>query len=89
MPLGLLVERGLVKEQAGAFTFSLSGTDALTLQVSGQVIEVKQARGRIALLSIDVWATAALIAGLLLLGLWVASTILPAQPLRLIPKTGP
>lgn len=87
VPLGMLVERGLVKEAAGAFTFSLSGTDALTLQVSGQVIEVKQARGRIARLHIDVWATAALIAGLVLLGLWVASTILPMRGLNLIPRT--
>jgi len=87
VPLGLLVERGLVKETAGQFTFSLSGTDALSLQVSGQVIEVRQARGRIARLNLDVWATAGLIAGLVLLGLWVATTILPISPLNLIPKT--
>jgi hypothetical protein len=84
--LGVLVERGLIKESAGAYTFSMSGTDALALQVSGQVIEVKQARGRIARLRIDGWATAALITGLLLLGLWIGTTILPMQGLNLMPK---
>lgn len=85
--LGQLVERGVVKEDANAFTLTLSGTDALTLQVSDQVIEVKQARGRIARLQIDAWATLALIGGLLLLVVWIASTIGPMQGLNLIPKT--
>ena len=84
--LGQLVERGVVKEADSAFTMSLSGTDALMLQVSGQHIEVRQARGRIARLRIDAWATAALVAGLLLLALWIGSTILPMQGLNLIPK---
>ena len=86
VPLGQLVERGVVKENAGTFSVSLSGTDMLMLQVSGQDIEVKQARGRIARLRMDVWAIAALITGLLLLGLWVGTTILPITPLNLIPK---
>lgn len=84
--LGVLIERGAVKETAGAYTLSMSGTDALTLQVSGQTIEVRQARGRIARLRIDVWATAALVVGLFLLALWIGSTILPMQGLNLIPK---
>lgn len=85
--LGLLVERGVVKEAANTFNLSLSGTDALLLQVSGQVIEVRQARGRIARLRLDLWATAALVTGLLLLALWIGMTILPMEGLNLIPKT--
>ena len=84
--LGQLVERGVVKEAADSFSVSLSGNDALTLQVSGQVIEVKRARGRIARLRLDLWATAALIGALLLLAAWIASTILPMEGLNLIPK---
>jgi hypothetical protein len=86
VPLGVLIERGAVKEVAGSYTFSMSGTDALALQVSGQTIEVRQARGRISRLRIDVWATAALVLGLFLLALWIGSTILPMQGLNLIPK---
>ena len=86
VPLGQLIEKGVAKESAGAFRFSLSGTDELTLQVSGQTIEVRQARGRIARLQIDGWATAALIVGLVLLALWVGSTILPMRGLNLMPK---
>lgn len=89
VPLGVLVERGLVKETAGAFTLSLSGTDALSLRVSGQDIEVKRARGRIARLRIDLWATIALISGLLLLAVWIASTILPMEGLNLLGKPRP
>ena len=87
--LGQLVERGVVKEKenANAFNLTLSGGDALTLQVAGQVIEVRQARGRIARLQIDAWATLALVGGLLLLALWIISTIGPMQGLNLIPKT--
>ncbi len=84
--LGQLVERGVVKEAADLFSVSLSGNDALTLQVSGQVIEVRRARGRIARLRLDLWATAALISVLVLLALWIGSTILPMQGLNLIPK---
>jgi fermentation-respiration switch protein FrsA (DUF1100 family) len=86
VPLGHLVERGVVKEAASVFSMTLSGTDALMLQVSGQSIEVRQARGRIARLRIDVWATTALVTALFLLALWLASTILPMQGLNLIPK---
>lgn len=85
--LGQLVERGVVKENANTYTMTLTGADALTLQVAGQVIEVKQARGRIARLQIDAWATLALIAGLVLLAVWIASTIGPMQGLNLMPKT--
>ncbi len=84
--LGQLVERGVVKESGDAFTLTLGPGDSLSLQVGAQVIEVRQAKSRIARLSIDVVATLALIAMLGLLGLWVASTILPLQPLNLIPK---
>ena len=48
---------------------------------------MKQARGRIARLQIDAWATLALVAGLLLLALWIVSTIGPMQGLNLMPKT--
>lgn len=95
VPLGQLVERGVVKEvgneavkeaESSSFRVSLSGSDALMLQVSGQSIEVRQARGRIARLQIDVWATMALIAGLVLLAAWVGSTVLRMQGLNLLPK---
>lgn len=91
-PLGQLVERGVVKEVAkeaadsSSFRVSLTGGDALMLQVSGQSIEVRQARGRIARLQIDVWATMALVTGLVLLVMWVASTVLRMQGLNLMPK---
>ena len=87
VPLGELVERGLVKEaESSSFRVSLSGNDALNLQVSGQSIEVRQARGRIARLQIDVWATMALITGLVLLVMWVATTVFRMQGLNLMPK---
>ena len=86
VPLGQLVDRGAVKEAGGTYDVTLSGTDSLLLQVSGQVIEVRKARGRIARLRIDLWATAALVMSLFLLALWLASTILPMQGLNLIPK---
>lgn len=86
VPLGQLVERGVVKEADSTFRMLLSGNDALMLQVSGQSIEVRQARGRIARLQIDVWATLALITGLVLLALWVATTFLRMQGLNLMPK---
>lgn len=86
--LGQLIERGLVKESADTYALSLTGTDALALQVSGQVIEVKRARGRISRLRLDLWATAALVGGLMLLILWIATTILPMEGLNLIPKSG-
>lgn len=86
VPLGVLVERGTVKETNGAYYVSISGADALTLQISGQVIEVRQARARVARLKLDLWATLALVAGLVLLALWIAVTILPMQGLNLIPK---
>jgi hypothetical protein len=88
VPLGQLVERGVVKEAEvpSSFRVTLSGTDALMLQVSGQSIEVRQARGRISRLQIDVWATMALITGLVLLAAWVASTVLRMHGLNLMPK---
>jgi hypothetical protein len=84
VPIGQLVERGVVKEAAGEFKMSLSGADVLLLKVSGQSIEVRQARGRIARLSIDVWATMALVTGLVLLAVWIASTILPMRGMNLL-----
>lgn len=87
LPLGVLVERGAVKETNGVYSVSMSGSDALVLQISGQVIEVRQARGRVARLKLDPWATMALVAGLVLLALWIVITILPMQGLNLIPKT--
>lgn len=86
VPLGQLVERGLVKENASTYSVTLTGTDALVLQVSGQSIEVRQARGRIARLRMDVWAMMALITGLVLLAVWIASTILPMRGLNLMGK---
>lgn len=87
VPLGQLVERGVVKELGQDFYFSLSGDDALALQVGAQVVEVRRAPGRIARLSIDLLATLALVAVLVVLAAWIAATILPMQPLNLIPKT--
>lgn len=89
LPLGQLIERGLVTEVGDVFTCTLRGSDSLQFQVASQVIEVRQARGRIARLRIDVMATTALVVGLILLALWLGSTILPMQPLNLIPKTKP
>ncbi len=84
--LGQLVERGLVKEAGQTFSVTLSAGDSLSFQIGGQRVEVRQAKGRIARLDIDLMATLALVAGLALLGLWIASTILPMQGLNLIPK---
>lgn len=89
LPLGQLIERGLVKDEGDVFTCTLRGADSVQFQVVNQVIEVQQARGRIARLRIDLMATTALVVGLILLGLWLGSTILPMQPLNLIPKTKP
>ncbi len=84
--LGQLIERGLVKESGDTFTLTLGAGDSLTLQVGAQTIEVRQARGRVTRLRLDVMATLALVAGLALLGLWVASTLMQMEPLDLIPR---
>lgn len=84
--LGQLLERGRVKEEGKLFSLLLCGEEALTLQVGGQVLEVKRARGRIARLGVDLMATTGLVLVLVLLALWLAGTILPLQPLNLIPK---
>lgn len=84
--LGLLVERGLVKEEAGTFTLTLGAGDSLRLQVAGQTIDVRQARGRVARLGVDAFATIGLVAALVLLAMWVVSTVMGMTPLNLIPK---
>jgi hypothetical protein len=84
--LGQLVERGVVKEGPEGFTLKLGAGDALALQVAGQTIEVREARGRIARLRVDVFATLGLVLALTLLVLWVISTFNSMSPLNLIPK---
>lgn len=84
--LGQLVERGVVKEGPEGFFITLGAGDSLALQVGGQHIDVRQARGRVARLRIDALATVALIAGLALLGAWLVSTFKGMTPLNLIPK---
>lgn len=84
--LGQLIERGAVKEGPDGFTLTLGAGDSLALQVAGQTIEVREARGRIARLRIDVFATLALVAALSLLALWVVTTMMSMSPLNLIPK---
>ena len=84
--LGQLVERGLVKEVGDSYTLTLTAGDSLRLQVGAQSIDVKQAKGRILRLRMDLISMLALVTGLALLGLWIASTIASSEPLRLIPK---
>src|SRR5262245_53247842 len=55
--LGQLVERGVVKEGPEGFSLTLSGDDSLALEVGGQHIDVRQARGRVARLRVDALAT--------------------------------
>ncbi|MFT3714205.1 MAG: hypothetical protein QM817_41610 [Archangium sp.] len=86
LSLGQLIEKGAVKEGPDGFSLLLTAGDSLALEVGGQHIEVKQARGRIARLRIDSLALVALIAGLGLLGAWVVSTLMGMTPLNLIPK---
>lgn len=86
VPLGQLVERGVVKEGPEGFTVTLGAGDSLALRVGGQDIEVRQARGRIARLRIDALAAVALVTVLALLGAWVVSTLAGMSPLNLIPK---
>lgn len=84
--LGQLIERGVVKEGPEGFTVTLGPGDSLALQVAGQTIEVREARGRIARLRIDVFATLGLVLALSLLVMWVVSTLMTMSPLNLIPK---
>jgi hypothetical protein len=84
--LGQLIEHGVVKEGAEGFTVTLTGGDSLALEVGGQHIEVRQAKGRIARLRVDVLAMIALVTGLGLLGAWLVSTFMGMTPLNLIPK---
>lgn len=84
--LGELVERGLAQESGALFSIFLKSGDSLHLQVGGPTLEVRQAKGRVALLGADTMALAAMIAGFVLIALWLAATILPMQPLNLIPR---
>ena len=70
------------KETAETFSVTLNGNDALMLQVSGQSIEVRQARGRNARQKMDECATKALSTGLELLAVWIPTTIHPMQGLN-------
>lgn len=82
--LGALIERGVVKEGPDGFQLELSGDDVLTLQVAEQILEVRRAKGRVARLRIDVLATLALIAALVLLAMWVGTTAMGMTPLNLL-----
>lgn len=86
LSLGQLIEAGTIKEGPEGFTLSLAAGDSLSLQVAGQTIEVRQARGRVARLGVDLFATIALVAILVLLTLWVVSTVMGMKPLNLMPK---
>jgi hypothetical protein len=86
VPLGELVERGVVKEGPEGFSLTLGEGDSLALQVGGQQLDVRQAKGRIARLRVDALALIALVAGLALLGAWVTSTLMGMTPLNLLPK---
>ncbi len=88
--LGQLVERGVVKDLGGGgYVITLGANDSLALQVAGQHIDVRQAKARVARLSIDALATVALISALALLGAWIASTLMGMTPLNLMPKDPP
>lgn len=84
--LGQLIERGVVKEGPDGFALTLGSGDSLALQVAGQTIEVREARGRIARLRVDVFATLGLVLALTLLAMWIVSTLKSMSPLNLIPK---
>lgn len=83
-PLGVLVERGVIKELNGVYVLSVRPGDALELQVAGQTIEVRQAKGRIARLELDLVATIALVGGLALLLAWLVATLRGMTPLNLL-----
>lgn len=86
VPLGQLVERGLVKElgpQQG-FTITLGEGDSLALLVAGQNIDVRQAKARVARLGVDTMALIALVASLALIGAWVGTTLMGMTPLNLL-----
>jgi hypothetical protein len=85
-PLGQLLERGLMKEGPEGFTVTLMAGDSLALKVGAQTIDIKQVRGRISRVRIDVLATLALVACLTLLALWVGSTVMQMEPLDLLPR---
>lgn len=84
--LGALVERGVISERDGAYTFSMAGHDALELQVAGQIIDVRRAKGRVNRVSMDLVATLALITGLGLLVAWIVATVGGMEPLNLLGK---
>ncbi len=83
-PLGALIERGVVKEGTGVFRLSLRPVDSLRLQVADQVIEVNRARGRVARLGLDPWATFALVVVLGLLAAWVVVTFMQMEAMNLL-----
>lgn len=83
-PLGVLVERGAVKEHDGRYHLSLEADDALELQVSGQTIHVNRARGRVARLGLDPWATLALVLALGLLAGWIGVTLMQMEAMNLL-----
>lgn len=84
LPLGQHVERGAVREAGGEYHLALAGDDALSLRVAGQTISVHRARGRVARLGLDPWATLALVVVLGLLGAWVVVTILQMEAMNLL-----
>lgn len=84
--LGALVERGAITERDGGFAFSMSGQDSLELQVAGQIIDVRRAKGRVSRVSLDLVATIALVTGLGLLAAWIIATVGGMEPLNLLGK---
>lgn len=85
--LGELVERGVVKESAGQYQLSLGATDTMELQVADQTIAVNRARGRVARLGLDPWATLALVLALGLLAGWVGVTLMQMEAMNLLGPT--
>ncbi len=84
VPLGVLVERGVITERGDVYVFSAKPGDALEFHVAGQVIEVRQAKGRIARLELDLVATIALVSALTLLAAWLVTTLKGMTPLNLM-----
>ncbi len=84
VPLSALVTRGDIQERGDSYVFSVKPGDALEFHVAGQTVEVRQAKGRISRLELDLPATLALIAALSLLAAWIFTTFAEMTPLNLM-----
>ena len=84
--LGTLVERGVIVEREGVYTFALTGNESLEFHVAGQIIDVRRAKARVARVSLDVAAALALVIGLGLLVAWIVATVGGMEPMNLLGK---